>query len=427
MRATPLPDLRPSEDVVWHAGQHWWAPARRAALPALLALLCLVVALGSLPLRATWPAPWPLAAPVALGVLAALALGRLVWVYLDWVDDALILTTERVVWLQKTAFFHEQRREIPLHRVQNVAVTVDGLLARWLGYGDVVVEAAGAPPIAVMALPQPHELRQRLFALQAWRRAQHEQQDRAAVDAAVRAALGLPAPPALPTAATTGEAIIHLPSGQRVITGAPAAGDGLLTWRRHWWYLLAGATRPALLLALAIPGAVAASRLPGAPGELLFALTAALVAAALAGAVALVWAVLAWRAERYVLDGDRLLDIAGAPFGLRREVKETSLARVQDVSYCIPHPLAHLLDFGDVIIQTGGETQRFTFDGVAGPRQVHAAISRRLASARAAEAAGRQRQVRDEVLSLLSAYHQLVEQRGAGGGDSATDDPPATP
>lgn len=427
MRAPLLPDLRPSEDVVWHAGQHWWAPAQRAALPALLALLCLVVALGSAPLRATWPAPWPQAALIALGALAALALGRLAWVYLDWVDDALILTTERVVWLQKTAFFHEQRREIPLHRVQNVAVTVDGLLARWLGYGDTVIEAAGGPPIAVATVPRPHELRQRLFALQAWRRAQHEQQDRAAVDAAVRAALGLPAPPALPTAAdTTGEAIIHLPSGQSVITGAPAAGDGLLTWHRHWWYLLAGTTRPALLLALAILGAVAASRLPGVPGELIFALTAALALAALVGAGALLWAVLAWRAERYILDGDRLLDIAGAPFGLRREVKETSLARIQDVSYRIPHPLAHLLDFGDVVIQTGGETQRFTFDGVAGPRQVQAAISRRLADARAAEAAGRQRQVRDEVLSLLSAYHQLVEQRGASGG-AATNDPPANP
>ena len=132
---------------------------------------------------------------------------------------------------------------------------------------------------------------------------------------------------------------------------------------------------------------------------------------------------MAWREDRYVLDGDRLIDIEGAPFGLRREVKETSLPRVQDVAYTIPHPLAHLLNFGDVLVQTAGATQAFTFDGVADPRAVHAAISARLAAAREFETAGHQRQVRDEMTSLLGAYHRLAHTEPTNDGIEQTAEP----
>src|SRR5262245_2111211 len=126
MRASTLPDLRAHEDVVWRAGQHWIAPIRRAALPALAALVCLALALGAPSFAAGWPAPWPSAGAALLTAAGALAVARLVWIYLDWIDDTLTVTTERVVWVEKTAFFHERRREIPLRRVQNVAVAVEG-------------------------------------------------------------------------------------------------------------------------------------------------------------------------------------------------------------------------------------------------------------------------------------------------------------
>ena len=178
MRARTLPDLRAHEDVVWYARQHWIAPFRRAALPALAALVCLALALGAPLFAAGWPAPWPLAGTSLLTMAGALAVARLVWVYLDWVDDALIVTTDRVVWVEKTAFFHERRREIPLNRVQNMAVAVNGLAARWLGFGDVVIEAAGAPPLAVAAMSRPEALQQRIFDVQAWRQEQHARQER---------------------------------------------------------------------------------------------------------------------------------------------------------------------------------------------------------------------------------------------------------
>jgi hypothetical protein len=407
MRAATLPDLRAHEDVVWCAGQHWSAPARRAAFPALAALVGLALALGAPSLAASWPAPWPFLGAAILATASALAVGRLIWIYLDWVDDALIVTTERVVWVQKTAFFNERRREIPVHHVENVGMAVDGLAARWLGYGDVLIEAAGAPPLAVAAIPRPQALQQRIFDVQIWGAAERKQREQAATDAALRGALGLSSATALPS--PTGDVVIHLPAqATDRPTIAPEAAERPLVWRRHWWLLIADCFRAALLLALVGLVATLAPLTPGLRGELAWLLAAALFGLALIGLGMLLWAILAWREDRYVLDGDRLIGIDGAPFGLRREVKETSLARVQDVAYAIPHPLANLLNFGDVLVQTAGATQAFTFDGVADPRAVHAAISARLAAARAAETTGAQRQVRDDMTGLLQTYHRLA-------------------
>ena len=98
---------------------------------------------------------------------------------------------------------------------------------------------------------------------------------------------------------------------------------------------------------------------------------------------------------------------------------------MQDVAYTIPHPLAHLLNFGDVLVQTAGATQAFTFDGVADPRAVHAAISARLAAARDAETAGHQRQARDEMTSILRAYHRLAHAAPDGASGDGDEPSPA--
>jgi uncharacterized membrane protein YdbT with pleckstrin-like domain len=403
-------DIRPDEDVVWHARQHWSQPVRRAVVPVLLLLVSLVAALASGQTRAAWPAPWSFVASAGLMAWSALCLARLVWVYLDWIDDALIVTTQRIVWLRKTAFFHETRRELPLHRVQNVTMAVRGLLPTWLGYGDLLVEAAGGSPLEVPAIGQPDRLRQRIFELQAQHHAERQHRQRTATDAAMRAALGW-TPPAT-TQARSSAPVIRLPGALAVTPpDPPSVADGPITWRRHWWFLTAAAVRPVLLITVTIVAATQAPRLPGLRGELAFLLALALLALALIGLASLIWEVLAWREDAYVLDGDRLLDIEGRPFRLYREVKQTSLARVQDVSYRIPSPLAHLLDYGDVLIETAGETQHFTFNGVANPRAVYAEISRRLAATRQAEAETRHQQVRDQVFTLLRTYHRLAEGR----------------
>ena len=385
MLANPLPDLRPDEDIIWHARQHWSLPARRALLPALLPPLAIALALTWPRWTAALPAPWPQVASGTLLVVTVLALARLLWLYLDWTDDMLVMTSQRLALLQKTAFFHESRREIPLDRVQNITVSTSGLLPIWLKYGDLLVEAAGVPPLLAEAIPRPHDLRQRLFELRAQQRQQANHQRRLADDLAVRAAL----------------------------EGDPYAESRTpplsLVWRRHWWFLARASLRPLGLLALVVAGAIVGPTLPGLRDELVPVFALALFGLVLVSLGSLVWAFLCWREDRYVLDGERLLDIKRRPLRLSHEVTQTTLDRVQDVSYRVPNPLAHLLNYGDVSIETAGETQRFTFDGVAHPRAVHAEIGRRVAALRAAERERGHQQTRDEVLAYLRAYQAMAQ------------------
>lgn len=406
-----IPDLRPNEDVVAHARQHWSRPLGRAVAPLLLLVAVIVVALSFRAVPPAWPAPWPTVGTIGLIILGALACLWFAWIYLDWVDDALIVTNQRVIWLQKTAFFNERRREIPLHRVQDISVNVDGLLPNWLGYGTLLVEAAGSPPIIATALMRPNIVRERIFATQGEIRATRLEAAETGTEAAVRAALGL-APAGQPTA--------EVP----VLPATTEAAGSFIIWRRHWWFLFKAILRPLLLLALAIAAAVLSARLTVLPPEVVALLPFLLAAFGLVGLVAALWQYLVWREDRYVLDGDRLRDVEQAPFRLRRLVKETTLARVQDVSYTIPHPLAHLLNYGDVLIQTAGESQQFTFDGVADPRAVHAEISRRLSAGREAEGEARSQQQREEILDILRAYHDINQEQAGG---QTPPPPPAAP
>ena len=394
-----LPDLRPNEDVVAYTRQHWSRPASRAVVPLLLLLAVIAVGLSLRAVPPAWPPPWPTVSTVVLIALAALLVLWMVWIYADWVDDALIVTNQRIIWLQKTAFVSESRREIPLHRVQNVSVSADGLLPNWFGYGTLLVEAAASQPIVAPMLVQANEVRRRIFAVQAEQRLARQQVDDTSTAAAVRAALGLtaegPTPPVLPT-----------PAADQV--------GGLLVWHRHWWFLITAVVRPFLLVVLVGVAVGLITRLTVVRDEVGLLLLAALVGLGLVGLVAMAWQVLVWREDRYILDADRLLDVEQAPFRMRRLVKETLLGRVQDVSYRIPHPLAHLLNYGDVLIQTAGETQHFTFDGVADPRAVHAEISRRLVASREAEGEARSHQQREDILDILRAYHEVTQEQETG-------------
>ncbi len=394
-----LPDLRPNEDVVAYTRQHWSRPASRAVLPLLLLLAVIAVGLTWRAVPPAWPPPWLTVSTGGLIALAALLVLWLVWIYADWVDDALIVTNQRIIWLQKTAFVSESRREIPLHRVQNVSVSADGLLPNWFGYGTLLVEAAGSQPIVAPMLMQAHEVRRRIFVVQTEQRRARQQVDDTSTEAAVRAALGLtaegPPPPPMP-----------MPATEQV--------GGLLVWHRHWWFLITAVVRPFLLVVLVGVAGGLITRLTVVIDEVGLLLLSALFGLGLVGLVAMVWQVLVWREDRYILDGDRLLDVEQAPFRMRRLVKETLLGRVQDVSYRIPHPLAHLLNYGDVLIQTAGETQHFTFDGVTDPRAVHAEISRRLVASREAEGEARSRQQREDILDILRAYHEVTQEQQTG-------------
>ena len=181
-------------------------------------------------------------------------------------------------------------------------------------------------------------------------------------------------------------------------------------WRRHPWFLARGAVGPAALAvaAFAIPfllDALAPAALGPFAGGLAF-----LTLAAAACWFAWLWA--DWRNDHYVVTPDRLIEIEQLPLGLRQQVSEAALDRVQDIRYRVPHPLAWALDYGDVEVHTAGETTPFIFRGIARPRQLAATIDEHVTAFRLDQEAARHRQLREEFAQWLLAYEQLNAERG---------------
>lgn len=135
--AVAFPDdiLTDDESVVEHVHPHW----RELVRPVL------VLALGLVAVAVAW-LWWPASdyrqttLYVITGVVALLVAWLSLWPWLVWRTTHYVFTTERVVW--QFGIFHRERRDIPLHRVNNHLMR-QSLVDRLFGCGTLVIESAG--------------------------------------------------------------------------------------------------------------------------------------------------------------------------------------------------------------------------------------------------------------------------------------------
>ncbi|HZC78940.1 MAG TPA: PH domain-containing protein [Ktedonobacterales bacterium] len=149
------------EAVVEVVYRHWWVLLVRE-LPALAGMalgigLSLYLRLGG-----------PLAAYSTLVFMAGILGGGLfvVLVYLNYVDDVFVLTTHRVIDVDRLLFIlSEYSNDAPYARVQNVHVERNAI-GQALGFGTIVVETSGRRyPITMSDIPHAFAVMDRIFFL----------------------------------------------------------------------------------------------------------------------------------------------------------------------------------------------------------------------------------------------------------------------
>jgi uncharacterized membrane protein YdbT with pleckstrin-like domain len=84
---------------------------------------------------------------VFLGVYLTAFVGLLLWMHFFsvWTDhwlDAWVVTNKRVIDIEQRGFFSRQVSSFPIERIQDVTFESTGVLATWLGYGDVRIQTA---------------------------------------------------------------------------------------------------------------------------------------------------------------------------------------------------------------------------------------------------------------------------------------------
>lgn len=404
LEAPRYPWQESDERVVLVRRRHAWRLSRRLALPALL-----LAAL--LPLAYLFPHAWP-----ALAATGLLSSAWCAWVWLDWRNDALILTTRRLVRVEKRLLFYERQQQAPLDKIQDLTVLRSGIAAALFGYGHVTVQTAGATgQLAFSHTPRPNHVKEAVFAESTRFRALQRAGRRQALEQELRRQLGLTVEsPAAPEPSPQGIAV--QPEGaldaaalyltEMIQKGFPRLrqqdGD-VIVWRKHWLILLGDLAWPAIV------GAAFAA-LPFATG-----LEVPLPAQAAMAAVLLAWAWWQWenwRNDVYVLTPDRIMDVERVPLRLRTERREGSLGNIQNVTFVMPGILANLLNYGDVTIETAGQSGNFTFRSVWDPGEVQADIFRYVEAARQRQQQADESEQRQGLADLLATYDRLRAELG---------------
>lgn len=389
--------------------------------PAALLVVALTVGAG---LSATTAAP----GAVGLWALVSLALpgAWAWWAWLNWSEDRLIVTNQRIVMLETRPFIAADRREALMARVQDVSSRSPSLLARLLDYGTVTVNtASSAGKIVWRMAAHPDALKGDIFEQMSRARARAQAERRAFIEGQLRRAIGegrlaadtataqrapggapAAAPRAAAAPATAGAAGVSLV--RRIVAAVlyfvplTEVRDGSrLVWRRHWWLLLRATALPLTLLA-----ATAALVVNGAAGGHAGA-GRALVALGVAAFGWLWWRYEDWRNDQYILTDNHVIDIESLPLGLFKDQRQASLDAVQDVRFSIPNPLAMILRYGTVTIQTAADTGNFSFDGVAHPEHVQGLIFERINARRARLEAEAEQKRADEMVQWLATYDAL--------------------
>jgi uncharacterized membrane protein YdbT with pleckstrin-like domain len=404
----PRPSLEGDLPLPYKVRRHWVVPVSRITPLALFLVLMLVLILADV------VSPLPgLGRSVLLvvGIVVAVLLAfSIIYRYFDWWNDTYEITNRAVIHTERKLFLSEQRYEIPLNQIQNVNIFVS-VLGRQLGYGDVGIDTAAARgQINFTVIPHPAYVQELIQKASAQARSGLQVQQRESIRHQLEDQLyperlepRLPDSTQLVSESDSDPETAAQSGRFRTLGGwfprFEIREDGRVTWRKHWINLLqrTGVQFLVSLLAIYILGAFALAyatevvgfdpvELPpvswvGFEGWLFLVF-------GLLGILAFLWFVyqyVDWRNDIYIVTDDEVVDVERdlAPFPFfffyTESRRQASLANVQYVDFRIPSPLAMILNYGNVIVQTAGAEGRLDFLFVSNPRRVHDEVLRRLA------------------------------------------------
>lgn len=406
--------------ITWRR-HHWTVLLRLVALPLILTLLSFIGVLLLTGGALIGGAGDSGAAGTVLGaVLLVIPLLGLVWTLYsiwDWSSDWFILTNSRIIVRESQPLRREERREIPIGKIQNATSAFPGWLEKSLNFGKLTIDTAGLGTVVFDRVGDPDGLRALVMAEQ--KRVQGavvvpRQQYRQEV---VRHILyGTPAPPVPTLMAIQPSPREGFGTFNTLFPFRPQRDGMTVIWHKHWWYLLLAELLPVFVVLLyegtnlvlaALNGAIGATQNP--VGDFLAVLRPFVWLAALIFAL-YQWE--DWRNDYYEVREDRVIDVEALPLGLFQETKETELRRITDVRNDM-HGLGILLNFGNIVIKTPGESTAFTFDGVPDPRGVLGEIMDRIEAIREREQAQWARDIQDWLkvyTSEIQSYQSRIAQ-----------------
>lgn len=342
---------------------------------------------------------------VILMILATICAVFVLFTFYDWLNDELILTTQRVIYDNDQVIIPrllEQRvqEQIYIDDVQDVVATTKTYPQHWLKYGTIIVKSARfRGELRFDQANDPKRMQRRIMDVVNSRRKERSEK---ALETMVEVAV-YNAPKDKPVFRRDIKVSGGMETLRWLLPENPEFNEdnGTYIWRAHWLFLLRGLLGPILLLVLGIV-------LIAIGGQLVLLeagwVAGAIVALAIGFLAWAAWEVEDYRNDLYILSPTNVVDLEKKPFG-PEDRRTASLGALNNISFETTF-ISNLLGYGNVVLETAGSGGKFTFNNVPNPRSVVAQINEYYVQFKSQE---KERNMTD-TLALLRHYH-MAQQR----------------
>lgn len=396
--------LQPGEEVFFAGRKHPVFLVQGLALPALLALVTVFLTLVFMETILNG----------AVGILLVSALMCVffvcwgIWNAIDWSNDYSIVTSLRVVWLEKVALLYDSRHEAPLSTLQSIDVQTSQL-GRMLSYGNIFVRTISGPLI-LPDVETPEEVAALIQKQWEYSKINNRKDEIVQMEQTLRTRLNpnLAANPAANTPTTVEEVLKpgFLQSFFADFFKVRYEGGGVVTYRKHWYILLQKTWKPALSAFIGL--LLWMGRLMDVYTFTPMVETLLLLTMVWMGVIAWwVYDYVDWRNDTYQITPDQIIDIERKPLG--REIKKVAqLDNILSIEYKRLGLMGLFLNFGTVTVAVG--TSEFTFNYVYDPSRVQQELFAKMAQRQQRKKMDQVNEERERVGDWIATYHQHQDE-----------------
>ncbi len=342
---------------------------------------------------------------VVLMLLAVISGIFVLFTFYDWLNDELILTTQRVVYDNDQVIIPrllEQRvqEQIFLEDVQDVNAKTATYPQHILKFGTVTIRSARiGGNIVFDAAADPIEMQRQIMNQV---KALRKRIGTATFDQMIEERVyGSKA--GKPKLKVTIKQTRSMQSLSWIFLENPEFNEdnGTYTWRPHWLFQLRALIGPLILLLVGLFSVALVTSTLALDALLVVLFTTVVL---LAFVVWAAWEVEDYRNDLYILNPNNVVDIEKKPFG-PEDRRQAGLGAITNVQFSTTF-ISNLLGYGDVILETAGAGGRFTFTHVPRPNEVVTVISDYIVQFKRGEKA----KTLDDTVELLTRYHEAQQR-----------------
>lgn len=362
-----------------------------------------------------------------LATLPFIGLAALIMVYnyFDWRNDDFIVTTKRVVHIERILFFGEQRKDAPLTRIQDMTMISD-IFDIVFDSDSLRIATAGAGTIEFTHIRRANYIREVIFREQAKAKERVASADIAALRQNLAHQLQWDEEELEQNVMAVAEAEGTIQSQPKTrhynrlvdyfiprIKEVNESDEGtLVMWRKHYWVLFTHILLPTLALMGSVYLFIASFVLWLPPFGAIVAtpIQFGLGLAILACIVWYLWEYDDWNKDVYIVTNTQIIDIESAAFRVRRTRREGTFDNIQGVYSEIPNFFYKLINLGDVVIETAGSEDTFTFKKVFDPAAVTEEVFNRWATYQQKQREQQRDSTHQQVMEVLREYHKLASK-----------------